>query len=235
MSWIKLDDQWMDHPKIIRAGRDARDMWLASITWCAKQLTDGFIPLNLLPVLAVAAGINVANCQDFATTLIEVRLWDATDGGYLVHDYLDYNPSKEEVLATREARKEAGKAGGLAKASKMLANKLAKTQQNSAPSPSPSPSIETHIHDEILAHLDAMVGCPVGGQSDVEIAEVMLREYGADRFTRAASWAKDKHLVPMQTALRSMNTALRNGGFHDEQSKSNGRRQDKWEPSEVNR
>lgn len=144
MSWIKLDDNWMDHPKIIKAGRDARDMWLASITWCAKHLTDGYFPSNLLSSLAATAGVDVANCQTFANTLLEVCLWDATDNGYMVHDYLDYNPSKEQALATREARKTAGRAGGVAKASKMPSKKLAKpvanSWQKSAPYPYPFPS-----------------------------------------------------------------------------------------------
>lgn len=137
MSWIKLDDQWMDHPKIIRAGRDARDMWLASLTWCAKHLTDGVFPAELLPALAVAAGINVANCQELATVLVEVCLWESHDGSYLIHDYLEYNPSKEQVESNKKARSKAGRAGGLAKASKTPSKTLAKSKQNSAPSPSP--------------------------------------------------------------------------------------------------
>lgn len=142
MPWIRLDDQWMEHPKVIAAGRDARDVWLASITWCAKYMTDGFFHSNLLPSLAVMAGIDVANCQQIASTLLAVGLWDATENNYKIHDYLDYNPSKEEVKATKEARKEAGRAGGLAKAAKSKQNSsktLAKEQQNSAPSPSPNP------------------------------------------------------------------------------------------------
>lgn len=140
MSWIKLDDQWMDHPKIITAGRDARDMWLASITWCGKHLTDGYFPSNLLPSLAVSAGVDVANCQVFARTLVDVCLWEETENGYFIHDYLEYNPSREQALATKEARKEAGRAGGIAKASKSPSKPLAKEKQNPAPSPSPSPN-----------------------------------------------------------------------------------------------
>lgn len=134
MSWIKLDDQWMDHPKIIRAGKDARDMWLASITWCAKHLTDGYFPPELLPQLAVMAGVDVANCQTFAKTLLEVCLWDATDNGYHVHDYLDYNPTKEQTEANRIARSRAGKAGGEAKAGKMPSKILANGWQKSSKS-----------------------------------------------------------------------------------------------------
>jgi hypothetical protein len=144
MPWVKLDDQWIDHPKIISAGRDARDMWLASLTYCAKHLTDGYFPTNLLPTLAVMAGVDVANCQALATVLLDVGLWEADGNQYMVHDYLDYNPTKEQVQINHAARSEAGRAGGLAKASKTLANGLAnglaKSWQNSAPSPSPSPS-----------------------------------------------------------------------------------------------
>ena len=146
MPWIKLDDQWMDHPKIVRAGRDARDMWLASITWCAKHLTDGHFPPELLPALATMAGIDVANCQTFARALLDVCLWEFDEKQYTVHDYLEYNPTKSQAIATKEARKIAGTAGGLAKASKtpskILAKHLAKPKQKSAPSPSPSPSFK---------------------------------------------------------------------------------------------
>ncbi len=139
MPWIKLDDQWMDHPKIIRAGRDARDIWLASLTWCARHLTDGHFPAELLPSLAVTAGVDVANCQTFASLLVDVCLWESTETGYHIHDYNDYNPTKEQAEATKKARTEAGRVGGIAKASKTPSKTLANGKQNSAPSPSPSP------------------------------------------------------------------------------------------------
>lgn len=150
MPWIKLDDHWMDHPKIVRAGRDARDMWLASITWCAKHLTDGYFPAELLPSLAVSAGVDVANCQTFAKTLLDVCLWEVEENQYHIHDYLEYNPTKEQAEATRLARAAAGKAGGLAKSkqrpskllSKTPSKAVAKVKQKSAPYPYPYPLTE---------------------------------------------------------------------------------------------
>jgi hypothetical protein len=138
MPWIKLDDQWMNHPKIIKAGRDARDMWLASLSWCAQYLTDGYFPAELLPTLAVMAIVDVANCQEFAKRLLEVGLWERTENGYHIHDYNDYNPTKEQAEATKKARSEAGRVGGIAKASKTPGKSQANDKQNSAPSPSPS-------------------------------------------------------------------------------------------------
>lgn len=92
---------------------------------------------------------------------------------------------------------------------------------------SPDPSLTTNESldvligekNKFLSQMDSLIGCPVGGRSDIEFAEVMLDEWGLDRMRRAASWAQDKAFRSMQTALRAMNTALRNGGFQ-EQSRS---------------
>lgn len=70
--------------------------------------------------------------------------------------------------------------------------------------------------DYFLSHLDGLVGCPIGGHSDVDTAEIMFTEFGYTRVKKAADWAKEKAVQPMRTALRSMNTALKNGGFHEE-------------------
>ncbi len=139
MSWVKIDDQFFMHPKVIAAGRDARDLYLAALTYTAGQLTDGFVPAGALPLIAAMAG--VPDAADLAARLVDVRLWEPTVGGYNIHDYHEYNPSAGQVRATREARAEAGRRGGLAAAaSKAQANDQANDEQNSTPSPSPSPS-----------------------------------------------------------------------------------------------
>ncbi|MCK9356986.1 MAG: hypothetical protein M0R22_07590 [Dehalococcoidia bacterium] len=139
MSWVKLDDQFFMHPKVLAAGRDARDLYLAGLTYTAGQLTDGYLPGEALPLIAAMAG--VADAQGLAERLLDVYLWEKAPSGYVIHDYLDYNPTGDDVRATREARAEAGRRGGLSKsAGKTLANPVAKDEQKSAPSPSPSPS-----------------------------------------------------------------------------------------------
>lgn len=146
MAWIKIDDQFSDHPKVIAAGPLAAWLYICGLTYCGRYLTDGLIPQRQLRKLA-----DVDNAEELAARLIEVGLWDEVEDGFLVHDFLDYNPCRAEVIATREARAEAGRRGGLAKARAVakqkpskplangLANGLAKTKQNSTPSPSPIP------------------------------------------------------------------------------------------------
>jgi hypothetical protein len=41
-----------------------------------------------------------------ASTLVEVGLWEVSEGGYQFHDWGDYNPTREEVKADREAARE---------------------------------------------------------------------------------------------------------------------------------
>jgi hypothetical protein len=138
MAWVKVDDQFFRHPKVMAAGRDARDLYLVGLCYCAQSLTDGFVPSQAVRVLAAEAEIDTGPAS--AARLVEVGLWEPTEAGYRVHDYLEYQPSKDQVLHTREVRAEAGRRGGKQKASNLLdkspSKTLAKSKQNSAPYPS---------------------------------------------------------------------------------------------------
>lgn len=113
MAWVRLDDGFPDHPKIDAAGGDAAWLHVCGIAYCARNLTDGFVAFGRVPKLSDRKG-----SLKLATQLVEVGLWEETEGGYLIHDYLDYNPTKEEVLADRadkhEQKAKAGRMGGVA-------------------------------------------------------------------------------------------------------------------------
>lgn len=104
MGWIKLDDGFFRHPKAIAAGRDGRLMFIASLCYCGSGLTDGFVPAGALALLAAETG--VGKPKDAAAALVGAGLWEPCDGGYLVHDYLDYNTSSGKVQAERSAARE---------------------------------------------------------------------------------------------------------------------------------
>jgi hypothetical protein len=88
--------------------------------------------------------------------LVRVRLWERVDGGYQIHDYPKYQPSKSAVLKERKrirsVRSDAGKKGAAAthgkpggkasgKASgKPLANDVANPQQSNGQNPVPVPN-----------------------------------------------------------------------------------------------
>ena len=98
MSWIKLDDQFADHPKVVAAGPLAAWLYVCGLTYCGRYLTDGWIPEGQVRKLA---DIDDATAQ--AQRLVDVGLWERVDDGYLVHDYLEYNPTGERVKAERAA------------------------------------------------------------------------------------------------------------------------------------
>jgi hypothetical protein len=86
------------------------------------------------------ASIELAIAKQNASKLVSEKLWDDTGDQWHVPDYLDYNPSREEVLHKKAVRAEAGRLGGLAKASKKLANAKQNAKQNDSKIVPPSPS-----------------------------------------------------------------------------------------------
>jgi hypothetical protein len=73
--------------------------------------------------------------------LLRVGLWEEVPGGYLIHDYGDYQPTKAQVEAEREAKIAAGRAGGIA-AAKARATAPALAKSKPVPNPVPVPNKE---------------------------------------------------------------------------------------------
>lgn len=143
MTWVKLDDSFIDHPKVIEAGPLAGWLFIASLCYSNRLLTDGFIPQRQIYRL-----IDVDDPQESADRLVEVGLWDVVDGGYQVHDYLEYQPSKKKITDDRrKARQRMDKArsqnvrANKGRTSEELPEKLERSSVNPVPSrPVPDPS-----------------------------------------------------------------------------------------------
>lgn len=110
--WAKLDDHYHDNPKILSVSKAARWVHTGAISWCCKHLTDGVIPR----AQAWRLGSDGEDDRpgEYIRELVDARLFeDLGNGSYQVHDFLDYNPSRDEAearqLAIQEQRREAGK------------------------------------------------------------------------------------------------------------------------------
>lgn len=116
MGWARLDDKRADNEKLMAAGFEARGLDEAAICWCAGHESDGVIPETAVAMLAVGHGCK--GWRKVVARLVGVGRWHAVDGGWELHDYLDYNPSRAQVTADRDhkskVRSEAGRRGGLA-------------------------------------------------------------------------------------------------------------------------
>ncbi len=135
MVWARLDDAILDNPKIARVGLFGFALHVAAITWCARNLTDGFIPYQRAACLfdmssaktecifaassPKAMGDRAFNAledvtvhaEGFIANLVAVGLWaeDEERGGWWLKDFLVYNPSRESVLKQRESGKDRAK------------------------------------------------------------------------------------------------------------------------------
>ncbi len=85
-------------------------MQVAALCYANRNLTDGFIPGWKVPALINLDGLPVT-WQEVVQSLLEpspegdAPLWDRVEGGYQIHDYLTYQPSREKVeKERREAR-----------------------------------------------------------------------------------------------------------------------------------
>src|SRR5687767_8860682 len=96
MSWVRIHDGAMSHPKVVGLSDKAFRLWIWGLSYCQMHLTNGHIPAAAIPPpLKTAAVLAVS------------RLWEANeDGSYQVHDYLDWNDSKETVTKKRNEAKE---------------------------------------------------------------------------------------------------------------------------------
>lgn len=117
MTWFKVDDKAHANTKIRKVLAEepaALALWLVAGSWVADELNDGFVPDSQLPWL-MPAGADV-----LAQKLVAARLWRRVRGGYEFHEWhkdgdgTKRNPSREEVLAERQRKAEAGRKGGLA-------------------------------------------------------------------------------------------------------------------------
>lgn len=97
MPWVKMDDEYPDHPKVEAAGPLAAWLNVCGWAYASRYLTDGFIPEGRVHRLA-----DVPDAGALATKLVEVDLWERVPSGYRIHDYLKYNPTAEQVRAERD-------------------------------------------------------------------------------------------------------------------------------------
>jgi hypothetical protein len=155
--WIKLDDGFMQHPKVVAAGPHATLLHIAGLCYCGRYLTDGFVPAAQVRLLTAAQDPDA-----LVRRLYEVNLWERAPGGHFIHDFAKYNPTKAEVeqaramaaqrmAAWRERQRqiregEGGERGGGSTGDRVTANERGTNGEQTAPRPSPVPSTSRPIN-----------------------------------------------------------------------------------------
>lgn len=92
--WLKLDDHFHDHPKVIAAGNAAIGLWVRCANYSGAYDLDGFIPR--------AAMLAMSEHPTQQGRCSKVGMWVPSEGGVLIPSFLEYNPSGAENRARRE-------------------------------------------------------------------------------------------------------------------------------------
>lgn len=102
MAWARLDDGFFGHPQTIRIWNQspgAVGLLVRMISFCAKYETDGFVSLDSVSMLS---SVQQDRDAQIAVLVSQGALHEHEDG-FVVSDYLDYNPSREQIQEKREA------------------------------------------------------------------------------------------------------------------------------------
>lgn len=95
MSWLRLDDGYDTHPKLLELTEQQRWRWTCVLLHCARHRTEGHVKTSVLRQLGLGRAL---------PTLLRVGLLEENGpAGYLVHDWSAFNP-KDPTKAERQAR-----------------------------------------------------------------------------------------------------------------------------------
>jgi len=146
MDWVRLDAGFTTHPKIAKVGPIGGWLFVEGMCYAGLQRTDGFIPTEALPRLLLALkGVAMvedsrrkgklrrtmpADQVDWPARLVEAGLWEVTEGGYRIHNYLVRNPTGEYLEELSTIRSEAGRRGGVQSGVVRRLKQGSKTQAN---------------------------------------------------------------------------------------------------------
>jgi len=102
MPWLRLDDKFPRHPKVARLSDRAYRLHVDALCYCAEFSTDGYVESGVeLALRGRLAGVSRIRKRPLYE-LVDGGLWAPVNGGYLIHDFLDYNPSAAEIKAKRD-------------------------------------------------------------------------------------------------------------------------------------
>jgi hypothetical protein len=101
MAWIRLSDDYNDHPKFDCLSDGAFRLWHQAIGFCRKYKTDGHIPIasvRKFKAYSHKRGKELLTPWQAGAS----PLWEPIAGfGIKVHDYLEWNASKDEETDRR--------------------------------------------------------------------------------------------------------------------------------------
>lgn len=94
MTWTKLDDGFYDNPKVEAVGNEAAGAYARMLSYCGRQLTDGRVP---------DAKARYITKPSVLKRLVDHGFIERNGKGWVIPDYLEFNPSRKKVEQERAA------------------------------------------------------------------------------------------------------------------------------------
>lgn len=216
-TFIKVDDGLPEHPKIVGLSDKAFRMLIELWAYSSRQLTDGRVPLTVW---------NRSGTARARAELLSAGLAHEGPGRIQMHDYLEWQRSREHVEAIRRVRAEAGKKGGRPKAngkqiglqteSNLPSNLPSKrkpkpnpetegllrnpyTETDLVQSQAPAPTAQTLV-GEWIDHCEAKPPARVVGQIAKEVAAMLSEGIAYERVRAGLQAWQQKSLHPSALA-----------------------------------
>lgn len=105
MAWFALDDGFDTHPKVRKAGNAAVGLFVRLGVHATRHLTEGHLDGDIVrrygtePNVRKLIAVGMLHGSGHACP----RCPQPAEGDYVIHDYLDYNKSRAQIEAAREA------------------------------------------------------------------------------------------------------------------------------------
>jgi hypothetical protein len=212
--WVKLDDKMPSHPKIVKAGSRAAWLLVASICYANEYRTGGYVPVRMLRRLT-----DESRPAALAEKLVESGLFEPVDGGFMIHDYADFqlNFASASPSDLTQKRADAGRKGGLTSGknrrdrskieANVEANDEAKPKQNRSPVPvNPGPSQLADNTHSVVGFASFASAPPPGGRVD----QVRLSKVWKDK-----AGLRGMHVPGISEAALLLETYCREADRHD--------------------
>jgi len=98
MRWVRLDTQFYGNTKVATTSLESIGVYVLGLTFAGDHLTNGVIPAHALPMTRAR--------PKHIRELERAGLWVPVSGGWVIHDYLEHQQSREHVEAVREQTRE---------------------------------------------------------------------------------------------------------------------------------
>jgi hypothetical protein len=99
--WVRIDDGFPEHPKVAMLSPGAIGLHVTALCYCNRNLTDGQVEKGIEKRLT-----STTNVARYVNELVRRGLWRDEGDAWRIHDYLEYQPSREKVLEERAAAAE---------------------------------------------------------------------------------------------------------------------------------